>query len=174
MGTDAQNISKCEIRGPIVMILLLLGTNPYPFNRLLHAVDEWAKSSNQHVIAQTGHTPTDNVSIECHDFVDYSQIVAWIKQAEFVICQGGFGSIKDCMTYKKSIIAVPRKQEYEECQDSQVELVEALADEERVIPLYDVSNLPEAIVKAKQFVPPVGDTSKIPELVADIVEKYIN
>ena len=155
------------------MILLLLGTNPYPFYRLLHAVDGWAKNNNQQVIAQTGHTPTDNVSIECHDFVDYSQVVEWIKRADFVICQGGFGSIKDCIKYKKSIIAVPRKQEYEECQDSQMELVEALAEEGRVIPLYEVTTLPDAIDKAIKFVPPEGVVSEIPVLVADTINDFM-
>ena len=155
------------------MILLLLGTNPYPFERLLHAVDTWAKDNDRYVIAQTGHTPIDNVSIECHDFVDYSQIVQWISQAEFVICQGGFGSIKDCIKGKKSIIAVPRKQEYKECQDSQVELVDALAEEERVIPLHEIARLPDAIERVKNFVPPEGVVSNIPLLVADTVIDYI-
>ena len=155
------------------MILLLLGTNPYPFGRILHAVDDWAKNNNQQVIAQTGHTPIDKVSIECHDFVDYSQIVEWIKQAEFVICQGGFGSIKDCIKHKKAIIAVPRKQEYEECQDSQMELVEALSEEGRVVPLYDVADILDAIEKARGFVPLEGENSRIPELVAEVVEDFV-
>ena len=155
------------------MILLLLGTNPYPFNRLLYAVDEWAKNNDQYIVAQTGHTPTDNVSIECHDFVDYSQIIEWIKQAEIVICQGGFGSIKDCIKYNKSIIAVPRNPEYNECQDSQIELVEALAEEGRIIPLYDVENLHDVIKQAVKFSPPESMTSEIPVLVADTINEYI-
>ena len=155
------------------MILLLLGTNPYPFHRLLNAVNEWANKNNQLVVAQTGHTPIDKVSIECHDFVDYSQVVEWIKQAEFVICQGGFGSIKDCIKYEKKIIAVPRIQQYGECMDSQKELVDALAEEERVLPLFDVKNLTEVIEKLKNFIPPEGATSRIPRLVSDVVNELM-
>lgn len=154
------------------MILLLLGTNPYPFNRLLYAVDKWADSNDQQVIAQTGHTPTDGVKIECHDFVDYTKIVEWIEQAEFVICQGGFGSIKDCIKHEKLIIAVPRMQDYGECQDSQIELVDILSDEGYFIPLYDVDKLEEAVFHLKEFAPEQKKKTAIPELVADLVEQY--
>jgi len=48
------------------MIFLMLGTNPYPFHRLLGAVDIWAEKAKVQVVAQTGHTPTTNVkNIQC-------------------------------------------------------------------------------------------------------------
>lgn len=156
------------------MILLLLGTNPYPFDRLLNAVDKWAQNSGEKIIAQTGHTPIGHVNtIECYDFVGYEQIKKWIKEAEFVITQGGFGSIKDCLANQKSVIAVPRIQEYGECQDSQKELVDALAEQGRLIPLYDIGKLPQAIKDIRSFVPPVQNSTKIPELVSDLINGYI-
>jgi len=156
------------------MILLLLGTNPYPFNRLLDAVDNWAVLHQQKVIAQTGHTPVKGVSIECHDFVDHSQVMEWIKQADFVISQGGFGSIKDCIQQQKPVLVVPRLQEYDECQDSQKELVDALVEEGRVISLFDIKKLAEAIETVKEFVPPKGHASKIPELIENIMNDVMN
>lgn len=156
------------------MILLLLGTNPYPFNRLLDAVDEWAASNQQKVIAQTGHTPIEGMTIECHDFVGHSQVIEWIKQADFVISQGGFGSIKDCIQQQKAVLVAPRLQEYNECQDSQKELVDALVEEGRVVPLFDVKKLPEAIMAVKEFAPPKGVASKIPGLVENIINDVMN
>jgi len=87
MEANAKSVPECKVCWPAVMILLLLGTNPYPFHRLLNAVDEWAKLNKQKVIAQTGHTPVDGVSIECHDFVDHAQVIDWIQQSEFVILE---------------------------------------------------------------------------------------
>ena len=135
------------------MILLLLGTNPYPFNRLLDAVTTWAIEAGETVIAQTGHTTPDVRCkfVEYHDFVSHEKIVAWIDNAEFVICQGGFGSLKDCIANNKPVIAVPRYQQLNECQDSQKELVSALEEEGCIIPLYDVLDLERAIHEIRQF-----------------------
>jgi len=156
------------------MILLLLGTNPYPFNRLFNAVEEWAAANNKKVIAQTGHTPANSKAIECHDFVDYSIIQKWIGQAEFVICQGGFGSLQDCIKQNKAVLAVPRYQELNESMDSQRELVEALSEEGYVMPLYDVALLEEAIDKLSDFQPEDKKQSAIPALISTLVDEYIN
>jgi UDP-N-acetylglucosamine transferase subunit ALG13 len=137
------------------------------------AVDKWAKETGYEVIAQTGHTPTEGVSIECHDFVDYQQIVTWIKAAEWVICQGGFGSLKDCIRIQKSVIAVPRKPELGESQDSQVELVSILANEKFVLPLFDIKNFQETVEKITQFEPRKTDGSAIPDRLSEEISKYL-
>lgn len=172
MEAYAGSVPQGQICWAALVILLLLGTNPYPFDRLLTAVDEWSKKNNEKVIAQTGHTPTDSVSIECHDFVSYDQVITWIDRAEFVICQGGFGSIKDCLERNKAVIASPRLQEYGECMDPQKELVKALAEENRVVGLFDVGKLEEAVKKARSHKPVSSKESAIPNLVSSIVRNY--
>lgn len=155
------------------MILLLLGTNPYPFTRLLSAVDQWAEKSGVPVIAQTGHTAYTGTTIEAYDFVDYSQVVEWIEKSELVICQGGFGSLKDCISLCKNVIAVPRRIDLDECKDDQKELVDALAAEGLVIPLYDVGDLAVAIDQAHKLDERSERKSAIPRLVSETIREYL-
>ena len=156
------------------MILLLLGTNPYPFYRLFNAVDKWSRKTGRNVIAQIGHTSVKDSFVECHDFVSHEQITSWIEEAEFVISQGGFGSLKDCITHEKNVIAVPRLQQLDECQDDQVELVQALENEGLIIPLYDVDRLEDAITLAESQSMRTVRKSAIPELVSNIVQDIID
>jgi len=155
------------------MILLLLGTNPYPFPRLLNTVDKWALETGKKVIAQTGHTSTTGISIECHDFVDHQQILSWINESEWVISQGGFGSLKDCIHLQKPVIAVPRKQELGESQDSQVELVTALAEEKYVLPLYEIQDFSTIIEKIDTFNVIKKEASALPIMLANEISKYL-
>jgi len=154
------------------MILLLLGTNPYPFNRLLYAVNEWSENNNVHVIAQTGHTESDNVSIDCYKFVDHAQILKWIDLAEFVITQGGFGGIKDCLSLDRKVLAVPRQIEFGECADDQNELVEALREQGKIMVLNNVELLEESIIKLNQFSPALSTSTGLSSSLAGLLDDY--
>ncbi|WP_165869223.1 glycosyltransferase [Thiogranum longum] len=151
------------------MILVMLGTNPYPFLRLLYAVDKWAGEHDEEVVVQAGHTGCNTDNIKCHDFVPHRQIEQWISEARIVVTQGGFGSIRDSLAAKKPTIAVPRMREFGECQDDQAELVDALAQEGKVIALYEVEMLDHAINGASDFVVPDAMASRIPEIVREAV-----
>lgn len=157
------------------MILLLLGTNPYPFDRLFDAVVKWSDKTGENIIAQVGHTPVNakSSSIEFHDFVPHEQVLQWIQQAEFIICQGGFGSLKDCIANNKPVIAVPRYQELNECQDSQKELVLALEEEGCIVPLYDIDDFEKAIVNVRQHQITIREQSAIPKLLSKIIHDFM-
>lgn len=132
------------------MILVLLGTNPYPFARLMDAMGEYARKSGVRVIAQSGNTPP-HADVECHPFVAHSQLVEWIEKADVVVCQGGFGSLSDCISHGAKTVAVPRSVQLNESVDDQAELVRALAEEGLVVPVYEISELPDAIDAANSL-----------------------
>lgn len=155
------------------MILVLLGTNPYPFGRLLEAVNSWASATGEKVIAQVGHTKLSAPHIECHDFVPHDRIVAWLNQADLAICQGGFGSLRDCLIAGKPTIAVPRKPELGESQDAQAEVVYALAAEGRVLVLEDMQELPRAIEAAHRMTVQPVSVSRIPDIVAGKISEIL-
>lgn len=156
------------------MILVMLGTSPHPFNRLILAVDKWARLTNERVIAQTGHTPTNGLEIECHTFVEHTQIMKWVGEAEIVISQGGMGSLKDCLSVGKPTIAVPRRLDLAETMAEQAELVYALAAEGRIIVLEDMEKLAETIEAARRMKIEQGMASLIPQIVADEVDKALH
>jgi len=148
------------------VIVMLLGTNPYPFNRLLKAVDELASATGEKVVAQVGHTKLPAPHVDCHDFVPHDQIVDWLREADLAISQGGFGSLRDCLRAGKPTIAVPRKPELGECQDIQTEVVYALAAEGRVLVLEDMKDLAGTIEAARRMTVRPATASRIPAIVA--------
>ncbi|HFD79160.1 MAG TPA: hypothetical protein ENK05_02045 [Gammaproteobacteria bacterium] len=155
------------------MIFVMLGTNPYPFSRLLLAVDGWAQQSGERVIAQVGHTSVDVDHVECHDFVAHDRIMGWIREAEVVVSQGGFGSLRDCLRSGKPTVAVPRLRELGECQDEQSEIVRALEAEGRVVALYDVAELAGAIEEARHRPAVEPYQSRIPSIVESAVSESL-
>lgn len=167
MEAVAQILPESDLRGAAAVILVLAGTNPYPFTRLLRAIDEWSRFSGERVIAQSGHTPVEGLAIECHPFVSHAQILEWIAQADVVVCQGGLGSLRDCLKAGKPTVAVPRKPELGESQDLQSELVEALAQEGKVIAVDNIEHLAQAIEEARRMPIRKGEESRIPQIVAD-------
>ena len=155
------------------MILVLLGTGPFQFTRLLDAVNEWAQQSGEEVVAQCGHTPCDKYRFECHTFVDHDVLMAWINRADVVVSQGGFGSLKDCLIAGKPTVAVPRDPQYGEVQGDQVELVDALEKEGWLVALKNMDKLDEAIQAARELEVPTDYKSEIPDLVAEEVNKVL-
>jgi UDP-N-acetylglucosamine transferase subunit ALG13 len=155
------------------MILVLLGTNPYPFNRLLLAVDKWASATGEKVIAQVGHTKTPAPHLECYDFVPYDELMIWLKQSDLVISHGGFGSLRDCLIAGKPAIAVPRQPELGECQDIQSEVAHALAAEGRVLVLENMNDLAKTIEAARRMSIKQGMASRIPSIIAEEVGRVL-
>lgn len=133
------------------MILVMLGTNPYPFTRLMDQVIKYAGISGEKVIVQSGNTPVTTDIVEAHDFMPHEKLLELMKIADVVITQGGFGSLQDCITSSAKVVAVPRIMENGESMDDQTEIVKALAEEGLIVPLYDTSRLAEAIASAREL-----------------------
>lgn len=147
----------------------MLGTNPYPFIRLIDKVIEWSEETGEHVIVQSGNTPVPSKKIEFYPFMTHSEIMKRISEADVVITQGGFGSLQDCMQSGVKTVAVPRLVERGESQDDQKEIVNALAEENLVVPLYNVAYLAEAIEKARNLEVRMTNSSELPEHVATTI-----
>lgn len=130
-----------------MMILTMIGTSPYPFDRLLTALDEYSASTGTRIVAQSGHTPPPK-HLECHPFVSHDTLLQWIDEADVVVTQGGFGSLRDALARGARVVAVPRYSSFKEAMHDQDELVAAFAAEGLLVPVYDVKDLPEAIDQA--------------------------
>lgn len=155
------------------MILVLLGTNPYPFTRLVDAIVQLANKTNEQIIIQSGYTPIDSSKLEVHQFIDHSKLLKLMSEAKVVITQGGFGSLQDCMRLGVKTIAVPRSMELGEALDEQTEIVDALATEGLVIPLYDVNQLESAIQTAMTTEIKNSDTTSLPMHVASTIKELL-
>jgi len=151
------------------MIFVMVGTNPYSFDRMVRPLDELAGKYDWDMRMQLGHT--DYVPKHCQydDFISREEVQQYIADSEMIICHGGFGSIRDALAYKKPIVTVPRKPEFNESQDYQEEMVKELEDNGYVLGVYDIEKLESTIAAARNFTPDQSAGSKIPDIIKNFM-----
>lgn len=90
------------------MILVTVGTQ-LPFDRLLSALDAWAATQAEELVAQVG--PSDLVfrHLRAQPFMKPDEMEARFAQARLVVAHAGMGSILSALKHRKPIIIVPRK-----------------------------------------------------------------
>ncbi|MEE0699704.1 MAG: PssE/Cps14G family polysaccharide biosynthesis glycosyltransferase [Bacilli bacterium] len=138
------------------MILILLGTQDAPFERILKAVSTQIKkgSIKEKVIAQTGCTKFEDEKIKTFDFVSKEELQSLMDKASVIITHGGVGIITECINKGKKVIVVPRLKKYKEhTNDHQLQITKEFADKGYVLPLYDTSRLSKALRDIKGFKP---------------------
>jgi len=130
------------------MIFVTVGTSQKSFNRLIKKVDELIaeKKIDEDVIMQIGHSTYIPKNAKWFRFAPYKEMKEMNKKARLVITHGGVGSILTALFYGKTVIAVPRMKKYDEhVDDHQLELVKQLSEEKKVIGVFDIDKLEEAI-----------------------------
>lgn len=154
------------------MILCLVGTNPYSFERLVKEVDKIADKYK--IFIQIGNTKYIPKNCEFIDFEENSKLQEKIKNADLIITQGGYGSMMDAIQLHKKIIAVPRKIDLNESLDDQTELIEYFESKNYVLSCYDIAELEGLVkvclsgeIKFKKYVP--ESVVKI----SDKIEEYL-
>lgn len=138
------------------MILVLLGTQDKPFERILKAVEKEIDKGNikDKVIAQIGYTSFENKRIKTFDFAPKEEIESLIEKAKIIITHAGVGNITDCISKQKKVIVIPRLKKYgEHTNDHQLQITKEFAMKNYVLPLYDTKNLSKILEKIKSFKP---------------------
>lgn len=138
------------------MILVLLGTQDKPFNRLLDAISKAKKDKiiKDKVIAQIGCTTFEDKNINTFDFKSKEEIEKLIEDARIVITHAGVGTITECLQKDKKVIVVPRLKKYgEHTNDHQMQITKEFAMKDYVLPLYDTKNLSKTLDRIKTFKP---------------------
>lgn len=133
------------------MIFVSLGTMDMPFYRMAKAVDEWAASTNEEIIVQTGYTDFKYKNIsKVFNFCTKDEMQNYINQADILILQGGWGAISEAMEKKKRIVVMPRHDKTEHIHD-QFQLIRKLDELGCVIGVFDEHDLPAKILQAYSF-----------------------
>ena len=138
------------------MILILLGTQDKPFERILKAVSNEIKKGNikEKVIAQVGCTRFTDNKIEMFDFISKDEIESLIDKARIILTHGGVGIITECITKNKKVIVVPRLKKYKEhTNDHQLQITKEFARKGYILPLYNTKNLYKILCDSKKFKP---------------------
>ena len=152
------------------MIVVLTGTGPDTFERLIRPLDELAGQYGWDVFVQLGHTPYKPEHCKYERFIERAKLMRLLEDAELVITHGGFGSMRDSLALSKPVVAVPRRVDFNEVQDDhQEELVSELERGGYVIGVRDVADLEAAIERARTFLPGVVPKSRIPDIINEFL-----
>lgn len=133
------------------MIFVSLGTMDMPFYRMAKAVDEWATTTDEKIVVQTGYTDYEYKNIKnVFRFCTKDEMQEYINDADILILQGGWGAISEAMEKKKRIVVIPRYDKTEHIHD-QFQLIRKLDSIGCVIGVFDEKDLAEKIGIAKTF-----------------------
>ncbi len=157
------------------MILVLLGTQNNSFHRLLEEVQKNIDNGNikEEVVAQKGYTKFESKDMTLYNKIPTDEIKKLIDKADLVITHGGVGSIITSITKEKKVIAVPRLKKYNEhVNDHQLDIIDSFNEMGYIIGIHDVSELGDAIKKAKDFQPKkyIQNTGNIIKIVEDFID----
>lgn len=136
------------------MILVVTGTHPQQFNRLLKEVDNLVdrKVIKEEVVMQIGYSDYLPSNAKWYKFIDYENMLKLMKSASVVITHGGIGSVLLSLRFNKTTIVVPRMEKFKEhTNDHQLEIANELAKQGRIIPVYDISKLTQTLEEIKSL-----------------------
>ena len=156
------------------MILVTLGTQDNPFERLLKKIEQLIEKGiiQDEVIVQAGNTKFKSNKMKIIDFVSQKELEEYINKASYIITHGGVGSITVALKQNKKVIAVPRKKEYKEhVNNHQIQIVENFNKQGFIIGIQDIEELENAINKIPNFKPNKYKTNT--QNIIKIIEDFI-
>lgn len=155
------------------MIFVTVGNHTQTFTRLIKSVDVLVgKGVLKEVFIQTGYSDYTPKNCKYKDFMEYSEFQSFIKKSYLVITHGGGGVIATALINNKKVIVVPRLKKFREhTNDHQLQLTRALEKEGRIIEVYDINKLEDAIDRSKTFRPRalIKESSII-----ELIEEYVS
>jgi UDP-N-acetylglucosamine transferase subunit ALG13 len=126
------------------VILVTVGTNEAPFDRLLRAVA--ALATDEDIFVQHGASAVKSPAATCIDFLPFDELVAHVRKARVVVTHGGVGSIMVALSQGKRPIVVPRLRRFQEAvDDHQLPFARRLAEQGLVALVEHESELASAI-----------------------------
>lgn len=126
------------------MILVTVGTQKFPFNRLLKKVDELVaeKVITEPVVAQIGQSTYKPQNCKWVSFLEEQPFNELIQKCDILITHGGIGTITKGLTMKKKIIIVPRMKEFREhVDDHQIEIGDEFSKMQYTLTCKDIDQL---------------------------------
>jgi len=129
------------------LIFVTVGMHTKGFDRLLKRMDEIASTLGEEVVMQIGHTSFRPQTAKWFDFTTEAGIKEWCKKARVVVTQPAM-AILDAQEQGTPVIVVPRLKRYNEViDDHQLDFAKHLERKGKVMAVYDVDKLEEALRK---------------------------
>lgn len=118
---------------PAYRVVVTVGTDHHPFDRLMGWVEDWADAHpDVAVLVQRGESATP-AGVRSVDMLGYDELVAAMAGADAVVAQGGPGGIMDARSVGHRPVVVPRRGTLgEHVDDHQVTFAAWMADRDLV------------------------------------------
>lgn len=137
------------------MIFVTVGTHEQPFDRLIKEIDN-LKGKNiieDEIIIQKGYSKYIPKYCQYKNFYSFDEMSFFYKRARIIITHAGPSSIIEALSEGKIPIVVPRKKEFGEHVDNhQVEFTKFLYQEKKIIPIFNIKDLKNAILNYDKIV----------------------
>lgn len=144
------------------MIFLTVGTQ-LPFDRLVRAVDDWAKLHPEvEVFGQVGPGAFKPKHFASAPFLAPDEVDSHFSRAELIIGHAGMGTIVSALTLRVPLIVVPRRQALREHRsDHQMATVKQLKDRLGLNIVFDICELPALLDNRHALLPSeaLGDSA---------------
>lgn len=158
------------------MILITLGTQDKPFNRLLEAVQREINNGNikDEVVVQAGFTKFKSDDMKIFDLIPMDEFDELMKKCDLLITHGGVGSITGGLNKDKVVIAAARLEKYgEHVNDHQLQIINNFSKAGHILALNDFNDLSKVLKQAKKFKPTKykSNTEDFIKLIVKEIEK---
>lgn len=133
------------------MILITVGLEKYPFDRLLRRMDEWVDGAaiREPVFAQFGHSTYRPRHFDSCQFLPFDEMRRRIASADRVICHAGVGTILLSLRLGKHPFVVPRHAAFgEHVDDHQLDLCSRLDQSKRITVVNQLHEMPDLLEQA--------------------------
>ena len=147
------------------MILVTVGTNEQPFNRLVRAVE--ALEPQELLVVQHGACDTPGGKGRWVAFLPFDELAELMRQARLVVAHAGVGSIMLARSCGKRPIVVPRRLHLAEAvDDHQLPMARRLHESGIVELVEDAGRLPEVIGAPQRPVASAAGDHSMPDALA--------
>jgi beta-1,4-N-acetylglucosaminyltransferase len=131
------------------MILVTVGSNGAPFDRLLRELD--GITVDEELIVQHGPSRLRPRDATCVPFMRFAELERAVASARIVITHAGVGSVLLALMNEKRPLVVPRLARYEEVvDDHQVHFATRLARESLIALVTDPRDLPRMVEETSE------------------------
>jgi len=142
------------------MIFVTVGTEKFPFDRLLRMMDQAVCRGEigPDVFAQIGTSSYEPVHFRWSRFLSFTEMADLIRRADIVVSHAGVGSLLKCLEMGKTPILFPRRFAFgEQVDDHQLEFLEKMAPEGSLIWARDerellahIRHYPEIVLRSEE------------------------
>lgn len=159
-----------------LLIFVCLGSQQYPFDRLLKKLDELkgAGKIREEIFAQIGSSNHIPEFYSWERFITQEVYEKKLDEASMVISHGGTGAIVKALKKGKKVIAIPRQAKYgEHADDHQFQIVDFMYENGYVYKVVEMSELQGTIDQAmadtrqKTF----ASTGNIVEIIEEFIDR---